>query len=296
MANPVAHEGNPLTDSLTVTTGDVLTTAELSIIVPFPVDPGPPPLPTPPSPVDGAISTCPDVFNWVRFDGRNDIFHLTEEPCNLSTGWTGNDPPIYIKFDTNLAVVITPTKDICYGMISGPMVADNASPDIIEYYSTLRQHVSGNPFSGPCIIATSNDGTVHDIDAVAIIVDFDNNLAYLLQWNGASLLTIENATTLYSAAYTPAATDIFYFQSWAAGGSPSLYAAIVDFSANFASPKWEIDLVGTSLNPNTPRYGFICTGDGTGQAIWGSAISSNSCSGGSGIFHTIRVETDNLAP
>lgn len=203
----LAHEGNPKEDSITISGGSVLSTAQLDINFEF-FGGGGVQL-TPPAALDVELSTtCAGVFTWPTIESGDDWIYFSDAPCFSTTGsrtkWA----------DGTLDLTITSTPQ-CYGVIwkhIDPVAYPNSNPAgcaRIDWYVGFNGVLNGTPRAGPCIWVT--DATTHSIAYLyAMIYNGDLGVVQLVKWDGASLADVGYGSVLGTISVTPSVGDIFW--------------------------------------------------------------------------------------
>lgn len=246
-SSPIAHEGNPKEDSITISGGSVLSTATLTIEAPF--VPAPPP--TVPPPLEDAPDSdvsCSDVFAWN--DGQTS-FAWGPEPCNTSSG------DIIRSFDTTGIIRIT-TTPACYGIHRAQIPGLSDSPELFSFSCSFKSLEFGTPIAGPCFMAARNS-TFSEATCYAIVVDWSTGITSFVKWTNASLSSIAFGSILYQAAYLPTGEEYFYLASEQGVFGPSMTAKIYPEGSFGSGLLWGTDIV-TETTTNISDAGFVAIG------------------------------------
>ena len=188
----LAHEGNPTEDEITITAGDVLSTAQLDIDFQF--FGGAPNVPSTADPDLTVISsTCGNVFDWSTREQGDDWIYLRD---------AGNSGATTDQLDDTSLDLNIFSSEQCYGVIwqkhhgyhYGPTFSELGGGDVL-WEVIFNGIVDGIPRAGPCNWV--HDNTLHSSATLyALVVNADTNLTELRSWSSASLGSIDNSTLL----------------------------------------------------------------------------------------------------
>ncbi len=282
--SPIAHEGNPKLDTLTISGGSVLSDASLTIISEYiPIIPD---IPPPPPPTGGGLVTCAGVFEWN--EERGDV------PVIWSDGLDCEVLPTE-HYDTELDLRIT-TGQECYGILAvdPPSLCDGLEDT--DWYISLQgafEIANGSPRFGICAWCPS----IIDADNVTcfgLVVDVINNTVGLYYWLNASLEDFGTLPTpLYETAYTAAPFDELFLEVYKFTGSYNGPFGYV-YSHNRAALKKFLPSSGGGdlvVSPKNFKKGFLAIGGGGSGTARFAPFSSYDC--GSGNFaYTLWGQTE----
>lgn len=256
----IAHEGNPrITDALVVS-GTLDGTATL--LIQFPPQLADRPLPPSP-PVENSKESisCHQVFSWTR----------PADPVQWVTTLETYSPTLHYKAKDRIADVTIHQSTACYGILTS-LIPGIAAPESISFACSFKELVSGTPVSGICFLATHANGALpNNVTCLALVVNWATGVTGLYRFVNADLGSLNNATLLYSAAYTPAVGDYFFLASVQDSFENTITASIYAEGDYGGTLLW-----GTSLTlvvSNNARAGLIAIGGPEGTARFGASTS-----------------------
>ena len=275
MSHPVAHEGNPRTDSITISGGDVLSTASLEVILPGPSQA---PAVTAPTLTGTKLTTiCPTVFAWNS--DRPDPFNSWDDSCGNS------DINQVFRYDSGLAMTVNPSPN-CYGVLynemeQAPSFTNNSGTawpiQQVFFQTAFLTLLSGAPRAGICIAVQDPTRSTANLTLLALVTDWAAGTTGLYYWAAGDIADLSLATSSQVSSYTPSAGENFrlFFRQTDTG----IFGNAFIYTNGFTDIAWQapntIDLTASIDNPL--NYGYIAVGGGQQGSVLFGGVPGATC-------------------